>query len=224
MTDALDLDALIEEARRFPDECVDAFEQGHWDADECVFYTPDECLACDGAKLVGRLVAEVERLTQQRDSAREWAVTLEQQNAAISELHRELRIYDPCDCGHSDEAVLAGDAVDTGEFIACEETYLYSICRECCTDSSGEQRPDCFDDHCHGTGVPFCKTQRILGAFPDDDEITEADWRGRYCTGGCGHMERSHHDGRCDGLGEDNERCDCNALRIFPDDETAVQA
>lgn len=71
------------------------------------------------------IAAEVESLTQQRDSAREWAVRLEQQNAEALALHIE------------------------GPLIAVFRK-SYRVCGHC-------SRP-----------WP-CNTQRILGAFPDDE-------------------------------------------------------
>ena len=88
----------------------------------------------------------------------------------IRALHAEQRIYDECDCGHSDEAVLAGDAVDTGHFIACEETYLYSICQACCTDELGEQTSDCATNHAHARNLSICETARLLSSLPSTGE------------------------------------------------------
>lgn len=106
------------------------------------------------AQIVVKLTDEVQRLTAE-------LALKDQALDEIKALHREHRIYDECDCGHSDEAVLAGDAVDTGYFIACEETFEYAICAACCT-ADDEQTSDCASYHGHRKDEPICDTQRIL--------------------------------------------------------------
>ena len=94
MTSA-DTYALIEEARRHPDECADAFEQGHWDADQCVYYTPDECDGCDAAKLIGRLAAVLETSEAARKDLTDKIEALVKRWTAMASVHHEpLSDYD----------------------------------------------------------------------------------------------------------------------------------
>jgi hypothetical protein len=76
---------------------------------------------------------------------------------AVEALHKPMRIYDECDHSHEENDP---DVVDTGEFLTCEQMYLYSICRSCCVESDDypEQAEWCFDKHDHGTDLPPCPT------------------------------------------------------------------
>lgn len=105
------------------------------------------------------------RMKQQRDHARDIAVALEQQLAAVRELHREWRIYDECGHDHTyDKDGNVPDGVVRVEEVGltCADGYLYSICWTCCTDGvDGYQREECLS-HDHGKGKPVCRTAELI--------------------------------------------------------------
>lgn len=89
--------------------------------------------------------------------------------ARLRDLHRPYRIYETC--GHDvdgDDGQAGHFTVDTGDFITCEDGYLYSICTECCCDSGG-QSETCITDHDHGRDKPICLTAAILDGDGDGD-------------------------------------------------------
>lgn len=98
--------------------------------------------------------------TADRDRAREIAAALEAETARIRELHSEYRLYD--DCGHehaeTDEGVV--NVPDVG--VVCQDGYMYSVCRECCTNGYGDQTEECASAHDHPGWL--CATNDILRA------------------------------------------------------------
>jgi hypothetical protein len=76
---------------------------------------------------------------------------------AVLALHVPYRIYSECahaDGEHEDSGITP---VDCGDFVTCEDGYLYSGCRECCTDE-GYQTEACADGHHHAPGEAICAT------------------------------------------------------------------
>lgn len=114
-----------------------------------------------------------ERLTAERDAARNLAAALEQEGAlkdeALAELrglHGPKRIYDECGHRHTTEEFDALNLVDVDLIgYVCEDGLLYVICGECCTDENGDQLAECADNHAHTDGEPVCDTARILSAL-----------------------------------------------------------
>jgi hypothetical protein len=103
---------------------------------------------------------------------------------ALRARHAPMRIYDECDHDHNEADVIDGrpSLVDTGEFITCEDAYLYSICRWCCCENPEwpEQAEWCADRHNaeHRAGHT-CDVPALL------DALAEARADADYCDG-CG--------------------------------------
>jgi len=76
----------------------------------------------------------------------------------IGEIHQPKHLYDECGHSHSDQDVADGTAVDCGGFTSCADAYLYTVCRECCTDAVGDQAEECAAMHMHGRDEAPCKT------------------------------------------------------------------
>lgn len=82
----------------------------------------------------------------------------------VGNLHRSWDIYD--ECGHRHELNEDGSLPDDVKNIpevgyVCHEGFMYSICRECCTD--GEfQTEECATYHNHHQPGPRCRTNAIL--------------------------------------------------------------
>lgn len=102
--------------------------------------------------------AQVEELEADRDRAREIAVALEQENARIRELHSPYKIYDECSHRHAETD--PGVTVVTHVGPTCEDGYLYTICRHCCTDALGDQTEACATEHDHATSP--CPTSAVF--------------------------------------------------------------
>jgi hypothetical protein len=67
----------------------------------------------------------------------------------VLELHAEFRILEECDHAHIEDDVREGRAVVVaGDFIACQDGYLYSVCRACCTGGT-DQTEECASNHRH---------------------------------------------------------------------------
>ena len=92
---------------------------------------------------------------------------------AVLALHRPHRIYDECDHAHEDRA----GVIDCGEFLTCEDSYMYSICRECCT-LFGHQTEQCAGEHEHGRDDRICPTYRAVSAALEGDGTRLATPRG----------------------------------------------
>ena len=86
---------------------------------------------------------------------------------AVLALHQPMRIYDECDHAHEE-----GDpgVVDTGEFVTCEDEYLYSICRSCCVENPEwpEQAEWCADKHDHRRDGHCATVAAITDALGED--------------------------------------------------------
>jgi len=94
---------------------------------------------------------------------------------AVLALHHPHRIYTECDHAHAYDSDAERDkagAIDCGDFVTCEDGYMYSACRECCIEDG--QTEACADGHHHGIGNPICATVADLSAAllgeetPDD--------------------------------------------------------
>jgi len=82
----------------------------------------------------------------------------------LGRLHRPYRVYQECGHAHADGEDRGG-VIDCGDFVTCEEGFLYSACRECCTDAGG-QTEACADGHRHQIGGSICPTAAILDETP----------------------------------------------------------
>ena len=89
---------------------------------------------------------------------------------AVLALHREFRIYEECDHAHAYDGGTEGESgavVDCGEFLTCDDGYLYSVCRECCAQGSAaggpHQTEECATNHEVGKCWP-CPTRRAIAA------------------------------------------------------------
>lgn len=81
---------------------------------------------------------------------------------AVLQIHVPQKIYDECEHEHGyDDPAL----IDTGDFTTCQDGYMYSICRACCTTGwDHEQTEDCASDHKHGPDRPICLTVGTMAA------------------------------------------------------------
>ena len=89
---------------------------------------------------------------------------------ALLKLHVPFRIYE--DCGHDHEEVVEG-VTDCGDFLACEDGHLYTVCRECCCGGMfrGPQTEECASDHerpCWPCGTVEAISAALLGREDDD--------------------------------------------------------
>ena len=81
--------------------------------------------------------------------------------ADLTTLHSEYRIYDECDHNHPEDDPAR---VDCGDFVTCEEGYLYSVCAACCTEPEYGQTEQCAGAHDHRPSAPLCPTIAALAA------------------------------------------------------------
>ena len=104
------------------------------------------------------LLAALAEAEADRDRARKIAVALEQEVAAVRELHSPFKIYEPCSHEHeeTDEGVV--NAIEIGP--VCEDGFMYTICRHCCTDGNSDQTEKCVSEHDHSESV--CPTNAAL--------------------------------------------------------------
>ena len=110
------------------------------------------------ADVASKQRARAEKAEADRDRAREIAVALEQENARVRELHSPYKIYD--ECGHRHTATDKGVQDVTHVGLACEDGYMYTVCRHCCTDAMDDQTEECVSEHDHGKSV--CPTNAAL--------------------------------------------------------------
>jgi len=81
----------------------------------------------------------------------------------IMALHSEFKIYEECECAERDEEGHLLSDPEWSEFAFCAKSFMYLICRECCTDGEDtEMTEECADHHNHGEGRPICKTHRAI--------------------------------------------------------------
>ena len=88
----------------------------------------------------------------------------------VLKLHSEFRIYDECGHEHTQDEVDAGTARDTTEFVTCEDGYIYSVCRACCT-GGWSQTEACASDHerpCWPCGTVEAISAALLGKETGD--------------------------------------------------------
>lgn len=76
----------------------------------------------------------------------------------VQALHSEFRIYDECGHQHTETDVFVRDIADVG--LVCEEGFMYSVCRHCCTDASGDQTEECASSHDHSRWL--CPTRQAI--------------------------------------------------------------
>lgn len=86
---------------------------------------------------------------------------------AVLALHKPFRIYEECEHAHAYDGGTEGEwsaVVDCGDFLTCEDGYLYTICRECCGEGAlGNQREECASGHDHSQCWP-CSTAAAISA------------------------------------------------------------
>jgi hypothetical protein len=85
----------------------------------------------------------------------------------VVDLHTEFRVHEECDHEHTEDDVRAGKAVVVGgDFIACQDGYLYSVCRACCTGGT-DQTEECAANHrlCGDKCWPCATVEAISGAL-----------------------------------------------------------
>jgi hypothetical protein len=83
----------------------------------------------------------------------------------VRDRHSEYRIYDECGHGHDADEPGIGYAAEIG--FVCEDGYMYSVCRECCT-ADGEHTEHCATDHVPADCWP-CRTRKDIDGDPADD-------------------------------------------------------
>lgn len=83
--------------------------------------------------------------------------------------HRPFHIYEPCRHAHklNDDGTVPFGLCDVDEVgLVCGEGYLYTVCRECCTQPNSRpcfQSVECAEDHDNEACYP-CTTLRELDA------------------------------------------------------------
>lgn len=107
---------------------------------------------------VAELQGRVDDLTGQRDGR---DATIQR----VRDRHSEYRIYDECGHGHDADEPGIGYAVEIG--FVCEDGYMYSVCRECCT-ADGAHTEHCATDHAPADCWP-CRTRKDIDGDPADD-------------------------------------------------------
>ena len=105
------------------------------------------------------------RVTAQRDAARDIAARLEAQLAAVADLHRPQPIYDECERDCPDHGI------PLNYYTGCPDRIVAMACRHCCLDANGDQTEDCATYHDHTEHT--CPTAAAL-AIPDDDTDPDA--------------------------------------------------
>ena len=101
----------------------------------------------------------------QRDAARDIAVRLEAQLAAVADLHRPQPIYDECEPDCPDHGI------PLNYYTGCPDRIIAMVCRHCCLDANGDQTEDCATYHDHTEHT--CPTAAVW-AIPDDDADPDA--------------------------------------------------
>ena len=101
----------------------------------------------------------------QRDAARDIAVRLEAQLAAVADLHRPQPIYDECERDCPDHGI------PLNYYTGCPDRIIAMACRHCCLDAAGDQTEDCATYHDHTEHT--CPTAAVW-AIPDDDNDPDA--------------------------------------------------
>ena len=101
----------------------------------------------------------------QRDAARDIAVRLEAQLAAVAYLHRPQPIYDECERDCPDHGI------PLNYYTGCPDRIIAMACRHCCLDAAGDQTEDCATYHDHTEHT--CPTAAVW-AIPDDDADPDA--------------------------------------------------
>lgn len=83
---------------------------------------------------------------------------LERKVVRVLELHSPFKIYD--ECGHEHEETEKGvtNVIEIGP--VCQDGYMYTVCRHCCTNVGGFQTEECVSAHDHSTSI--CETRRAL--------------------------------------------------------------
>ena len=101
----------------------------------------------------------------QRDAARDIAVRLEAQLAAVADLHRPQPIYDECERDCPDHGI------PLNYYTGCPDRIIAMACRHCCLGAAGDQTEDCATYHDHTEHT--CPTAAVW-AIPDDDADPDA--------------------------------------------------
>jgi hypothetical protein len=85
----------------------------------------------------------------------------------VRDRHSPMKIY--TECGHNDGE--CPDPIEVEEIgWTCQDGYMYSICRECCTEN-GQQTEVCATYHDH-KNEPLCPTRRDVDGDQVDDGST----------------------------------------------------
>ena len=91
------------------------------------------------------------------------------QLAKLSDLHAPFRIYRECGHAHAwDHDEDRAGAIDCDDFVTCQDGYMYSVCRSCCTHEHDAQTEECAESQGHTPETPICPSRRILDEVPAD--------------------------------------------------------
>lgn len=90
---------------------------------------------------------------------------------AVLDLHSPRRIYEPCGHNHADSDPGTVEVQDGDVGITCEDGYLYTICRDCCT-GNGYQTEQCAADH-DGDCYPCATVKAIAEALGLDTSSSD---------------------------------------------------
>jgi hypothetical protein len=83
---------------------------------------------------------------------------MREENARVRDLHSPFKIYEPCGHDHEETDDGVTNVIEMGP--VCQDGYMYTVCRHCCTDAQGFQTEECVSAHDHSTGI--CETRRAL--------------------------------------------------------------
>lgn len=112
------------------------------------------------ADRIAELTEERDQLIEQFHTMRGIAVDCGERIRKVRALHPEFKIYDECGHDHTDEEWDAGQAFEIADVgLTCDEGYIYSVCRRCCTDDTGIQGEACAN---HERPCWPCKTVAAL--------------------------------------------------------------
>ena len=113
----------------------------------------------------GWVTADIGRLGQRKEASCADVPRLVAALEAVLARHQPHQIYTECGHAHACDSGAERDkagVIDCGDFVTCDDGYMYSVCRECCIDDG--QTEACADGHHHDPGKPICATVADLSA------------------------------------------------------------
>lgn len=116
---------------------------------------------------VPALLALVAERTAERDVLADKVAGRDEAIERVRTLHREWKLYEDCVHHHAEDDPGVLHVREVG--YVCDEAYLRSVCRECCTDDGEYQSLECTDNHAGHQCWP-CPTKVALDGEPESKE------------------------------------------------------